>query len=57
MSGGGGSLIRGLADRITEEARVRAWVAEDPQTCVARGAGYVLEDFENLKDWLLKIED
>ncbi|MDH5606090.1 MAG: rod shape-determining protein [Anaerolineae bacterium] len=54
---GGGSLIRGLADRITEEARVRAWVAEDPQTCVARGAGYVLEDFENLKDWLLKIED
>ena len=55
LSGGGG-LLKGLADRITDEVRVRTWVAEDPMTCVARGAGLVLEDFENLSHWLLKTD-
>lgn len=50
---GGGALLLGLAERVTEEVRIRAWVAEDPMTCVARGAGLVLEDFENLKHWLI----
>lgn len=43
---GGGSLLQGLADRMSEELKVRAWVAEDPMTCVARGAGLVLENME-----------
>ena len=42
---GGGAQIRGLADRIEDAVRMRVWVAEDPMTCVARGAGRVLEDF------------
>jgi len=37
--------------------KIRAWVAEDPMTCVARGAGLILEDFENLKDWLISIDE
>lgn len=53
---GGGAGLQGLADRISEEVRVRAWVAEDPMSCVARGAGLVLEDFENLKHWLVVLD-
>jgi rod shape-determining protein MreB len=53
---GGGSLLQGMADKVTDEVKVRAWVAEDPMTCVARGAGLVLEDFENLKYWLLSVD-
>lgn len=43
---GGGAQIRGLADRIEDAVKMRVWVAEDAMTCVARGAGRVLEDFE-----------
>ena len=46
---GGGALLQGLADRLTEELKLRVWVAEDPLTCVARGAAAVYEDFENLE--------
>lgn len=53
---GGSSDLQGLADRISEEVRVRAWVAEDPMSCVARGAGLVLEDFDNLKHWLVVLD-
>jgi rod shape-determining protein MreB len=41
---GGGSLLQGLAERLTNELRIRAWVAEDAISCVARGAGLALED-------------
>lgn len=50
---GGGAQLLGLAERVTEEVKIRAWVAEDPMTCVARGAGLVLEDFEDLRHWVL----
>ncbi|MGB9775495.1 MAG: rod shape-determining protein [Anaerolineae bacterium] len=41
---GGGALLKGLAERITQEIHIRAWVAQDAMTCVARGAGMVLEN-------------
>jgi rod shape-determining protein MreB len=53
---GGGSLLQGLADRISDEVRIRAWVADDPMTCVARGAGMVLENFDKLKFLLLSMD-
>lgn len=53
---GGGAELQGLTDRISEEVRIRAWKAEDPMTCVARGAGMILEDFENLRSWLLSVD-
>jgi rod shape-determining protein MreB len=54
---GGGSLLLGMAERVSEDVKIRAWVAEDPMTCVARGAGLILEDFDNLKDWLIRIDE
>jgi rod shape-determining protein MreB len=53
---GGGALLRGIADRMGEEVRIRCWVAEDPLTCVARGAGLVLEDLEAYSHLLLQLD-
>lgn len=50
---GGGGQLRGMADRIQEEVNIRAWVAEDAMTCVARGAGRILEDYNNLRRLLV----
>ncbi len=46
---GGGSLLQGLDERLTHELNVRAWVAEDPMSCVARGAGIALENLDTWK--------
>ena len=53
---GGGSQVQGFAQRLTDELKVRVWVAEDPMTCVARGAGHILEDLENLKRFLVGLQ-
>ena len=53
---GGGSLIKGLVDRISDELRIRAWIAEDPMTCVARGAGLILEDIEMYRDLMISVD-
>ncbi len=52
LAGGGGQL-KGLAERLSEEVNIRVWVADDPMTCVARGAGRVLEDYNNLRRLLV----
>lgn len=54
---GGGSQLRGLDERITEEMNMRAWVAQDAMTCVARGAGKVLESLEVLREVLVSTDD
>ncbi len=46
---GGGALLKGLAERVTQETHIRAWVAQDAMTCVARGAGMVLENVNLLR--------
>lgn len=46
---GGGSLLQGLDERLTNELNIRAWVAEDPMSCVARGAGIALENLDMWK--------
>ncbi|MDL1919401.1 rod shape-determining protein [Chloroflexi bacterium CFX5] len=53
---GGGSLLQGLAERLTDELKLRVWVAEDPLTCVARGAALIYEDLENLTRYLIGLE-
>jgi len=53
---GGGSLLQGLAERLTDELKLRVWVAEDPLTCVARGAAFIYEDLENLTRYLIGLE-
>ena len=54
---GGGSLLKGMAERISEEANMRAWVAQDAMTCVARGAGKVLEELDVLREVLVSTDD
>lgn len=53
---GGSSLINMLPERLQDELKVRVWRAEDPLTCVARGAGLVLEDIEKHKRFLVDVE-
>ncbi|MEJ5241584.1 MAG: rod shape-determining protein [Anaerolineales bacterium] len=52
---GGGALLQGLADRLTDELKLRTWVAEDPLTCVVRGAATVLEDLETYGRYLVSL--
>jgi rod shape-determining protein MreB len=40
---GGGALLRGIEVLISNQTGVLVIVAEDPITCVARGAGRALE--------------
>jgi rod shape-determining protein MreB len=53
---GGGSQLKGLTERIADEMNVRVWLAEDAMTCVARGAGRILEDYDNLRSLLAGLE-
>jgi rod shape-determining protein MreB len=46
---GAASQLKGLAERLSEETRMRVYVAEEPMTCVARGAGRVLERLDMLR--------
>jgi rod shape-determining protein MreB len=46
---GGGSLLRGFAQRLSEETGIAARLAESPLTSVVEGAGQALEEFESLE--------
>jgi len=46
---GGGSLLRGLDRYLAAHTGLPTRVAEEPQTCAARGTGLALEEFEVLK--------
>ena len=41
---GGGALVRGLDRRLAQETKFPVYVAEDPLTCVVKGAAEVLEE-------------
>jgi rod shape-determining protein MreB len=53
---GGGSQLGALVDRIAHDVNMRVWLAENPMTCVARGAGRVLEDYDNLRKLLVGLQ-
>src|SRR3989339_167435 len=50
---GGGSLLGGLAEYISERTGVPVRVAEDPLTAVVRGTSIVLEDLDKLSGVLV----
>jgi rod shape-determining protein MreB len=54
---GGSSQLKGLAERVSEESNMRAWVAPDSMTCVARGAGKVLEELDTLQEVLSSVDE
>jgi rod shape-determining protein MreB and related proteins len=53
---GGGALLHGLAERLSEETKMHVYVAEDALTCVARGAGKVLESLDVLRKVLVSTQ-
>lgn len=46
---GGGALLRGLDKEIAQATKIPVRIAEDPLTCVVRGAGILLHDGELLE--------
>lgn len=50
---GGGALLRGFPELLSQTINMRVHVADDPLTCVAQGTGIVLEDLDSLAEMLL----
>ncbi|GHT36395.1 rod shape-determining protein [Endomicrobiia bacterium] len=46
---GGGCLIKGLPERLSQETELPVNRANDPLTCVARGTGAYLEELDNIR--------
>ncbi len=53
---GGGSLLKGLDSLITKETKIPVKIIDDPLTAVARGAGMVLENLDELQEVLIETE-
>ena len=53
---GGTSQLQNLTERLSNDLRMRVWNAEDPMTCVARGAGLVLDDLDNMGQFLVGLD-
>ena len=53
---GGSAQIKYLPERLSNDLKVRAWVAEDPMTCVARGCGIILENKDEYSSFLVGLE-
>ena len=51
---GGGALIRGLDVLLAQETGLPIHIDEDPLTCVVRGTGRILDDFEKFRGVLQK---
>jgi rod shape-determining protein MreB len=47
---GGGSLLYGVDKLFSERLGIPAYVADDPETCVARGTGMALDDLSLLDE-------
>jgi len=50
---GGGALLRRLDQRLRDETNLPVNIADDPLTCVVRGTGQVLDQFDEYQDLLL----
>ncbi|MDR3125356.1 MAG: rod shape-determining protein [Endomicrobium sp.] len=52
---GGGSLVKGFPELLSQETQLPVNRADDPLTCVARGTGAYLEELGNIKNLRRKI--
>jgi rod shape-determining protein MreB len=53
---GGGSLLNGLPEKLGEEFHIRVWRADDPLTCVVRGAAAILAGMDDHREFLASPE-
>jgi len=51
---GGGSLLKGLDIRLRDETSLPINLADDPLTCVVRGTGLLIDNFEKYERLLLR---
>lgn len=51
---GGGALLRSIDARMRESTSLPIHVADDPLTCVVRGCGKILDNFEQFEKVLLR---
>jgi rod shape-determining protein MreB len=54
---GGGALLRGFDELLRNVLKIPIYVAEDPLTAVARGAGIILDELESHREVLVNTED
>ncbi|TSC68004.1 MAG: rod shape-determining protein MreB [Parcubacteria group bacterium Gr01-1014_72] len=54
---GGGALLQGFGEFLSECIKIPVHIADDPLTAVARGAGIILEEFDEHADMLLESDD
>ncbi|ASA24522.1 rod shape-determining protein [Paenibacillus donghaensis] len=45
---GGGALLNGLDELLSEELHVPVWIAEDPMHCVVKGTGIMLDHLDKV---------
>ncbi|MDO8886138.1 rod shape-determining protein [Candidatus Oleimmundimicrobium sp.] len=53
---GGGSLLKGLDERLRQETGMPVYLADDPMTCVVIGSGKALEEISVLKKILIGVQ-
>jgi rod shape-determining protein MreB len=54
---GGGALLKGLPELLSQELEIPIYVANEPLTAVARGTGIILENIDKYGDILIERED
>jgi rod shape-determining protein MreB len=54
---GGGALLRGLDTLLQKETKIITKIVDDPITAVARGAGIVLENLDELEEVLVETKE
>ncbi len=54
---GGGALIRGLDDLLSQTLKLPVTISEEPLTAIARGTGIILEDLERYRSVLIETDD
>ncbi|HYF13348.1 MAG TPA: rod shape-determining protein [Candidatus Paceibacterota bacterium] len=54
---GGGALLKGLDELLSQWLKIPVVVADDPLTAVARGTGVILENLDEHKDIFLEHDD
>ncbi len=54
---GGGALIKGMPELLSDVLKLPVYVADDPLTAVVRGTGIILEHLEEYEDVLIPSDD
>ncbi len=54
---GGGALIKGFDELLSDALKIPVYIDDDPLTAIARGTGIILENLDKYKEVLINNED